>query len=1012
MRTINNHRLPRRSRISAAVAFGLLCTGLSTMSYAASLASVAPAASVAANEGGLATQDASAAAQTPQTQPVIDTQPNSKKAVNLNAVTVLGSRIPLSSVAEARPVIVMTAAQIEATGLVNVGQILQHITSAGSAVNSHIDVGGNGETNLDLRNLGSNRVLILVNGKRWITGLGGSVNLDQIPASVIENIEVLKDGASAIYGSDAIAGVVNITTRKNFEGAKASAYVGGYNDKGLGNPDGITQQYSYLLGYGNDKGNIVVGVEYQENNGIDNCARAFTCHATYGTLKGSSFGPQGRYEFYPPSDSPLYSNSDLCPPSGSGVPFCDVTVKPGALGSTLSDFKHWNNNTDQYNYAQLYQVMAPNTSANLYVQGSYALTTNVSFHSTIMYNHHYDLERYSPSNLDVGAGGIASLISASNPYNPFGIDLNSNVSSPQPGVGQLILAGLRPIAGGFRNFEATTDTYYFNGGLDGAFSWGQRDFIWNADYTYGHELVTNLTLGGLFNLNNFGLALGPVSNCGPGSPNPSCVPLAFFGSERLTPAMVQYVGVSSQSQTMEELRDYQINLSSGNILDLPAGSVGFNVGYEFRKLGGADHPDSLQQAGISTNGASQATSGGYTVKSQYGEINVPLLANLPLVKEFDLDLAARRSQFSTFGSATTKQGGLRWQPNSQLLVRGTVAQGFRAPNIGELFQGLTNSGPYALDPCNKEQLVTESAQTLANCRAAGVSPDYTQPINGELYNATVGGNPKVQPETSLSKTAGFVYNPDFLQGFNVNADYFRIAVNNLISRYGAQNILNACYISGVQKFCQDIFRNNTGIILNLNDIETNVGNILTEGYDLGSTYTFGTSVGTFKAALQATYTKKYDQSLPSSTGGAPEVQHLRGWEIGSNFQGFPKLKAIWSVDWNLRDWSAVWRMRYVSSMIEDCTNFIQYGICTDPNPDHESYTGTSKIPIHYIRATTYQDASVTYAFKSINTHLTLGINNLMNKEPAISYTALNENFDPTIYDIPGRFVYLRVTTDF
>lgn len=982
----------RRSRISGAVAVALLCASLNPTSYASSVESDGQSA---------ATQETSAAA---------DAQPTSNKAVNLNAVTVVGSRIPLSTIAEARPVIVLTATQIEATGLVNVGEILQHITSAGSAVNSKIDVGGNGATNLDLRNLGSNRVLVLVNGKRWITGLSGSVNLDQIPASVIENIEVLKDGASAIYGSDAIAGVVNITTRKNFQGAKASAYVGGYNSGGA--VDGITQQYSYLLGYGGDKGNLVLGIQYQENKDIDNCDRTISCDVTYKTARGSSFGPQGRYQFFPPSDSSLYSNTELCPPNGSGQPYCDVTVKPGALGNSIADFKHWNNSTDQYNFAKLYQLIAPNRSGNIFVQGSYAFTDSISFHSTIMYNHHQNVERYSPLNLAIGGGGNGSLISSTNPYNPFGVDLNSSITSPQPGVAQLVLASLRPIAGGFRNFQSTDNTYYYNGGFDGAFSWGQRDFLWNADFVYGRELETNLTLGGLFNNQNLNRALGPISDCGPNTPNPTCVPLAFFGSALLTPEMVAYAGTSAQSQTSEELRDYEVNLSSGNLLDLPAGSVGGSLGYEFRKLGGEDHPDSLEQAGISNNGASNATNGGYTVKSIYGEVSIPVLADLPLIKHLDLDFAARHSQFSTFGSTTTKQGALRWQPNSQLLLRATIAQGYRAPNIGELFRGQNRSAPFALDPCNVEQLATESAQTLANCRAAGVIPGYTQAVNGELYNVTVGGNPHVNPETSLSKTVGFVYNPDFLVGFNLNADYFRIAVNDLIDNFGAQNILNACYISGIQQFCNDISRDSVGAILNLYDIETNVGNILTEGYDLGTSYEFGTDIGRFKAALQTTYTKKYDQSIPSVTGGPPQVQHLKGWELGNNYQGYPKMKAVASLDWMLGDWSALWRARYISGMIEDCTGFTQYGVCTNPNPDHVSFTGTSKVPIHQIRATTYQDASVTYSFKPMNTRLTLGINNLLNKQPAISYSAHNENFDPTIYDIPGRFIYFRVTAEF
>ena len=522
---------------------------------------------------------------------------------SLGQVTIVGTRIPRSSTEPARPVITLSAKDIASTGLVNVGEILQHITSAGSAVNSEVDVGGNGETNLDLRNLGPNRVLVLVNGKRWVTGLSGAVDLDQIPTSVIESIQVLKDGASSIYGSDAIAGVVNIITRKTFVGAEANAYIGEYN---YGNTfDGPTKQYSGMLGFGNDKGNITFNAQYQSNDAIPDCSRPISCVPYYGTPEGSSFGPNGRYEFYPPAGSSLYSDTALCPPV-NGTPYCNLTTIPGTPGNSLADFKPFTS-ADEFNYAQLYDLVAPNQSTDLYVQGNYSFNSHVEFHSTAMYNHHINIESYSPVNLDIGGGGVGSLISATNPYNPFGCDLNSNVSAPSPGVCQLVLAGIRILAGGYREFTATTNTLYYNGGFDGSFDLGTRKFIWNADYTYGQELEWDLTPAGEYNIERLDQALGPISGCQASS---GCVPMSFFGSGGITPAMLTYVGASEQSTTTESMKDYEANLSSGDVLDLPGGPLGFNVGLEYRQLAGANQPDSLQEAGISTDGAVAPTSGG------------------------------------------------------------------------------------------------------------------------------------------------------------------------------------------------------------------------------------------------------------------------------------------------------------------------------------------------------------------------------------------------------------------
>src|SRR6185437_13861901 len=512
-----------RRLIGGALALGVLCMCLAVPPAAAQQAAQQ------ADQGG---QGA-----TPEAATVTPLDSGS-----LGEVTIIGSRIPRSSVETARPVVTLDAKQLAQTGLVNVGEILQHITSAGSAVSSKVDVGGNGGTNLDLRNLGTNRVLVLVNGKRWVTGLRGAVDLDQIPTSVIESVQVLKDGASSIYGSDAIAGVVNIITRKTFVGAEASGYIGEDN---YGNTwDGPTKQYSAMLGFGNDRGNVTIDAQYQQNDEVHDCSRPISCVPYYGTPVGSSFSPNGRYEFYPPPGSSLYGDTALCPPK-NGKPYCDLTTIPGTPGNSISNFKPFTA-ADQFNYAQLYDLVAPNQSTDLYVQGTYDLASWVTFHTTAMYNHHVNIESYSPVNLDIGGGGIGSLISATNPYNPFGFDLNSNVSAPSPGVGQLVLAGIRIIAGGYREFTQTNNTYYYNGGLDGKFDLFSKNFLWSLDFTYGQELEWDLTPAGEYNVANLNQALGPASGC-----TGTCVPMSFFGSGGITPAMLSYVGAQEQSTTTE-----------------------------------------------------------------------------------------------------------------------------------------------------------------------------------------------------------------------------------------------------------------------------------------------------------------------------------------------------------------------------------------------------------------------------------------------------------------------------
>jgi hypothetical protein len=260
---------------------------------------------------------------------------------------------------------------------------------------------------------------------------------------------------------------------------------------------------------------------------------------------------------------------------------------------------------------------------------------------------------------------------------------------------------------------------------------------------------------------------------------------------------------------------------------------------------------------------------------------------------------------------------------------------------------------------------------------------------------------------------GLVFNPRFVPGLDINLDYFRINVNNLISDFGAQNILDACYIGGVQQFCSLVGRNAVGVVTTLEDIETNVGNIQTQGIDFGVDYTLRTRIGEFRAQFQTTFTPEYNQYIPNANGGPPQIYHMAGWEdgtvYGSSPSAFPKNKSVLSVDWGQGNWSALWRVRYIGPMTEDCTGFTQYGVCSDPTANTTSYTGSGLIPTNRLGSTVYNDTSVTYALAVIHSHLTIGANNLLDRNPPVSYSAHNLSFDPTVYDVPGRYFYARIS---
>jgi iron complex outermembrane receptor protein len=204
-------------------------------------------------------------------------------------------------------------------------------------------------------------------------------------------------------------------------------------------------------------------------------------------------------------------------------------------------------------------------------------------------------------------------------------------------------------------------------------------------------------------------------------------------------------------------------------------------------------------------------------------------------------------------------------------------------------------------------------------------------------------------------------------------------------------------------------RNAVGVVTVLDDIETNVGNIQTEGLDFGINYKLNTRIGLLSAQFQTTFTTEYNESIPSANGGPPQIYHLAGWEDGTNYQSYPKNKSILTLNWNRGNWSALWRMRYIGSMIENCTGYTQYNVCSDPKADHTLYTGVGLVPTNRLGSTVYNDAALNVTIPLINSRFTLGANNLLARNPPVSYSAHNLSFDPTTYDIPGRYVYARIT---
>ncbi len=932
----------------------------------------------------------------------------------LERVEVTGSRIKKAEIEGQTPVLTLTAEDLRASGLTSVGDVIQRLTGSGSALNTRFNSSGNfgfppdgggvgaGSTTVDLRHLGAKRVLVLVDGLRWVneasaSGVSAATDLNTIPMSIIDRIEVLEDGASSIYGSDAIAGVVNIITKKDVDGGSVSMQYGEY-DEG----DGETSSVEASFGATGERYSFFLSASWFDQKRISSADREISRFPIPGTgLAGGSSGtPNGRFIFLPPSASGVCPLTDLDGnPDTPPVPFCNITTPNGSSFPNNpqypDDFIPFTTD-NRYNFSPNNFLLTPNKRKGIYAQTRFAFTDNISGYFRFLYNNRQSINQAAPEPIflgpDAGTGNPLAdniFISASNPYNPFGIDLISS------GAGaNLILIGRRPVEGGPRIFEQDVDTWYAAAGLEGDFNVGTRYWFWDVNFARSQNEARQTTYGS-YNIRRIAMGLGPLDAC---QADPQCVPVNIFGGPgTLTPEMLAYIQPILTDRSDNNLSLWSANLS-GDLFDLPSGPVAFATGFEHRKLDGFYMPDALIVAGDSNGVPSSPTSGEYDVNEYFLEFNVPLLAERPGFKRLDLSLAGRYSDYSTFGGETTLKGGLRWQFNDEFLLRGTWAEGFRAPSIGELFGSASRFDAQINDPCSQPSDPT----TIANCAALGVPPSFEQP-NPQISVVT-GGNPDLDPERVDSISTGIVYSPLWAEGLgwseriDLELGYYRHDLEGAIQAIDAQTQLNRCVETLDPAFCDGIGRASTGGINNFQNRLTNLGRIKTSGYDLKVNWLSPEwSWGQLSAAWLTTYVKDY-----TATDAAGNVEPRQvGIEV--NDSAIPEWTSNLLLGWQTGPWSAGWTIRHIDTLTESCGDIaVNFPVCRDQQ------NGLNKLG-----ATTYHDAQLTWRtdqWKGLS--LTGGVNNLFDKDAPTCLSCSLNGYDASNYDLPGRYWYVRAQLDF
>ncbi|MDY0748867.1 TonB-dependent receptor [Paucibacter sp. R3-3] len=953
----------------------------------------------------------------------------------LERVEVTGSRIRQVDAETAQPVQKITSAEIQKSGLVTVGDILNQLSAAGtpdfskgSALASNAEEGGQ---YINLRNLGSQRLLVLVDSKRWTQSIAGYTDLSTVPSALIDHIDVLKDGASSIYGSDAIAGVVNIILKKSMDGGSVSVYYGA-NQKG----DGQTTDASVTFGASNEHSSLMFGANFSQQKPVWARTRDITSQS-YGTgpdQYGAGFGagPWGRINPVNPvtgvvepaklangSPNPAYFNRVL---NHTG------TATSVGTGSASNDPANYHNGVDPladtYNSSQDMMFQIGTEMKSIFTKGTIDITPSTRFSATAMFADRTSTAQVAGYPLNsTSQSGYPVYISKDSYYNPYGNQAVGNTT----GTGGVDLFFTRRTIEVPRVTVNNNRASHFDMGLDGDLTLGGKAWNWDAGVNFS-KAAGNEVMTGNLNLPNLKKALGPSFNnngviqCGTAA-NPiglsSCVPFDILGGPSAsTAAALAYVMSTSQLSYGSTVKSIYGNLS-GEIYRLPAGPLALAVGVERRDVSGYNVPDQIDQDALTTNLAGNSTYGKYNVKEAYAELNVPILKGVPGAELLSVDLASRYSDYSSFGNTTNSKASIMYKPVKDLLTRATWAQGFRAPTLGDTFGGGSQTFDTFLDPCDTVYGAAKTdAAVQARCVASGTNATYRQvnqagqpiPSAGGTQSITAfnagAGNAFLTPETAKTLTAGFVYNPSYLPGLNIGLDWYRIDIKNVITAVSATYVANQCFVQNISSFCSSIKRDPaTGQIINLSRGNANLGELLAEGYDLEVDYKFRpTSFGQFALRSATSFvTKNSSRSdmtapLENEAGGFP----------------FYKVKSNITLDWSYQAWSATWTTHYYSGFKAQCWDNDDTSTCSNGQATWNSpVNGDGVTGYNKFGSVSYSDLSVGYKLPWKGS-IMVGANNVFGKKPRINYDAtLNSSSSSVDPDLPiDRFYWVRYSQSF
>jgi iron complex outermembrane receptor protein len=934
----------------------------------------------AVNLALMSTGAAGAAVFTAPTVLAQDTQ-----AGELEQVVVTGSRIRRVDEATASPVFTLDREAIAEQGVSTIGDLLQQIPAvSGAATNPQVNNGGGtGASTIELRGLGTQRTLVLLNGRRLgnlgFANQGADVNV--IPTNLVERVDVLKEGAGAIYGTDAVGGVVNFVTRTDFDGLEVN-YDYGISNRGDGDLDTI----SVAWGNTGERGGIAISGTYQKQDAISSGDRSYTKQAiyfyTYVFAGGSSRTPTGRITL----------------PTGNSFGCATVTRIDGAAGDSLDDYRCFTG-SDFYNYQPFNLVLTPQERGSLYTQANYEITEEIEAYAELLHN--YTTSGFEIAPLPFDSRSDTVVIPADNVFNPFGINFGAT------GDGTVYNQALWRLEGlGTRRSKTDTRTDQITLGLRGDLGIGNWE--WDASGTYSGLDQDSKVDGYLFKP-LLAPAFGPnfidtdgVVKCGtPTAPIANCVPINPFNLEsEQSVAALRSIGAGYTSNYSYTQKIASL-VANGDLFELPAGPLQAAVGYEYMDQEAKFDTDFNTEAQpplynvcqLSNETCSGDSQGAYDVNSFYAEFFIPVLKDITGIQALNLTAGVRYSDYEMFGDSTDMTFKVEWRPIDDLLVRGSYAEVFRVPTIYDLYQAPASTAAQFNDPCVGLTAAAVAANPNLALACENVPTDGSFDQQNSQIDGLLLGNEELKPETGEVLTVGFVYDPSWLSGLSINFDYWDYSLEDVITQVDVNTTAEQCVATGNPEFCDDISRFSDGQIFQIRLPTANFGKLDTSGYDIGLKYLWrDTPVGDFRFSVDATYIDKYDSVVFPGT----DPIHVAG-TYDRQYGNYAKWRGQAGIGWALDPFTALLSARYIHSLE-----------LLDPD-GAPGIQPALEIPSH-----TYVDLSVGYRFNDEKTRVQLSVDNLTDETPPMMYqnNVLNSNTDVSTYDLIGTYYRVSLSHKF